>query len=165
MTKELNRIDVEELHQEVDQYKVNPEKCNIVRTMTAEWVGGTRSRIAHKNKVLHIGGPEDFRPMTVTLASFLACELDVIVTHATLRGIELEKLSIEGTGRFNNARYMGVSDHPQPGYETVEYTVRIKAKNATPEQVRDLVSLCETSSPVGDTLMRPVKVKLHTVIE
>jgi len=165
MTKELNRMDVEELQQEVDQYKENPEKCNIVRKMTAEWVGGTRARIASKDTVLHIGGDEDFGAMSVALASFLACELDVIATHATLRGIELEKLTLEGTGRFNNARYMGVASEPRPGYESVEYTVRIKAKNATPEQLRDLVSLCETASPVGDTLVRPVNVSLHTVIE
>ncbi len=165
LTDGLNRMDVAELREEVDQFKENPEKCNIVRTMTAEWLGGTRARIAGKNKVLHVGGPEDFGAMSVALASFLACELDVIATHATLRGIELEKLAVEGTGRFNNARYMGMAAGPRPGYESVDYTVRIKAKNATPEQLRDLVSLCETASPVGDTLVRPVKVSLHTVIE
>jgi uncharacterized OsmC-like protein len=165
MVEGINRMDMEELHRDVSMFKENPEKCNIVRTMTAEWDGGTRARIAGRNKVLHIGGPEDFGAMSVALASFLACELDVIVTHATLRGIELEKLAIEGTGRFNLARYMGVAGEPRPGYESVDYTVRIKAKNATPEEVRDLVGLCETASPVGDTLMRPVKVALHTVIE
>ncbi len=165
MVEGINRMDVEELHRDVSTYKESPEKCNIVRTMTAEWVGGTRARIAGRNKELHIGGPEDFGAMSVALASFLACELDVIVTHATLRGIELEKLTVEGTGRFNLARYMGVAGEPGPGYESVDYTVRIRAKNATRDQVRDLVSLCETASPVGDTLMRPVNVTLHTVVE
>lgn len=165
MTRELNGLDVEELRRDQDGYRENPEKCNIVRKMTAEWVGGTRARIASRSKELYIGGSEDFRPMNVTLASFLACELDVIVTNATLRGIKLESLSVEGTGHFNNARYKGIDNESGPGYDQVDYTVRIKASNATPEQLRELVDLCETASPVGDTLMRPVKVRLQTVVE
>lgn len=165
MTEGINRMDVPELRHEVELLKQEPEKCNIVRTLTAEWLGGTRARIAGRGRELLIGGPEDFGAMTVALASFLACELDVIVTHATLRGIELEKLTVEGTGRFNLSRYMGVADEPSPGYKSVDYTVRIKARNATPDQVLDLVKLCETASPVGETLARPVNVTLHTVIE
>ena len=165
MAEGINRMDVEELHHEVRMLKEKPEMCNVAPKLTAEWVGGTRARIAGRNQALHIGGPEDFSAMSVALASFLACELDVIVTHATLRGIELERLTVEGTGRFNLARYMGVADEPGPGYESVDHTVRIKAKNAAPDQVRDLVSLCETVSPVGDTLKRPVNVTLHTVVE
>lgn len=165
MAEGINRMDVEELHHEVSMLKEKPEMCNVAPKLTAEWVGGTRARVAGRNQALHIGGPEDFSAMSVALASSLACELDVIVTHATLRGIELERLMVEGTGRFNLARYMGVADEPGPGYESVDYTVRIKAKNATPDQVRDLVSLCETLSPVGDTLMRPGNVTLHTVVE
>ena len=65
--------------------------------------------------------------------------------------MELEKLSIEDAGDFNFARYVGgMSNGPSPGYSNVKYVGRIKSKNATDEQLRDLVKLYETSSPVGE---------------
>ena len=166
MRRDVNAVDVKELTDYVDELKENLEKCNIRRTLRADWVGGTRARVhSSSGKELFVGGDGDFGAMTVALASLLACEVDVLATHATLRGIELEKLSLEGTGDFNSARYMGVAQKPGPGYRQISYTVRIKAKNATKAQLRDLVKLCETASPVGDTLSRKVVQKLNVIIE
>lgn len=55
-----------------------------VRTpLTAEWAGGSRSRVFSRfGKQLFIGGDGEFGAMGVTLASFLARELDQIVNHA-----------------------------------------------------------------------------------
>lgn len=165
MTHPINAMDADALRNEVQDLKDHPEKCRIDRTLTAEWVGGTRARIAGRNKELHIGGAGDFGAMSVALASFLACEVDVIATHATLRGIELERLSIEGNGRFDLGRYMGAAPEPSSGFQKIGYTVRIKAKNATPEQLRELVKLCETHSPVGDSLARAVPLELKVEVE
>ena len=166
LQQDLNSVNVKELTDYIANKKANPEKCRVRRNLKAEWVGGTRARVySDSGKEMHIGGEGDFGAMTVTLASLLACELDVIATHATLRGIELEKLSIEGQGDFNQARYLGVAPDPRPGYTQIDYTVRIKAKNATRTQLEDLVKLCETASPVGDTLSRSVGLRLNTIIE
>ncbi len=166
LQQNLNSVNVKELTDYIAYKKANPEKCNVRRTLKAEWVGGTRARVySDSGKEMFIGGDDDFGAMTVTLASLLACELDVIATHATLRGIELEKLSIEGEGDFNQARYLGVAPEPRPGYTQVIYTVRVKAKNATKSQLEDLMKLCETASPVGDTLSRSVALKLNAIIE
>jgi uncharacterized OsmC-like protein len=162
----MNGVNEKELVDYVAEITKHPEKCQVKGSLTAEWVGGTRARVySHSGKQIFIGGEDDFGAMRVALASFLACELDVIATHATLRGIELERLSIEGTGEFNLAKYLGVASEPGPGYKSVEYTVRIKAKNATKEQLMDLVQLCETASPVGDSLARNVSLRLNAVIE
>jgi uncharacterized OsmC-like protein len=164
--QDINAVNVKELTEYVAERKANPEKCNVRRTLRAEWVGGTRARVySDSGKELFVGGEDDFGAMSVALASLLACEVDVIATHATLRGIELEELSMEGTGDFNNARYLGVAREPNPGYKQIDYTVRIRAKNATKDQLEDLVKLCETVSPVGDTLSRNVMLKLNVVIE
>lgn len=162
----LNALDVEELRKEVAELKANPEKCRIVRNVKAEWIGGTRARVhVGDQRQLFVGGEGDFGAMTVALGSLLACEVDVIATHATLRGIELEKLEIEGTGQFNYGRYMGAAEEPDPGYQQVEYVVRIKAKNASREQIQELVKLCETASPVGDTYARSVPMTFKSIIE
>ncbi|MDG6909151.1 MAG: OsmC family protein [Nitrososphaerota archaeon] len=166
LQQNLNAVNVKELTDYVADKKANPERCNVRRTLKAEWVGGTRARVySDSGKEIFVGGEGDFGAMSITLASLLACELDVIATHATLRGIELEKLSVEGEGGFNQARYLGIASEPRPGYTQVSYTVRIKAKNATKAQLEDLVKLCETASPVGDTLSRSVELKLNAIIE
>jgi hypothetical protein len=96
----------------------------------------------------------------------MGCEIDLIATQPSVRGIELESLSIEGTGDFNFTKYVGgMSNEPSPGYNNVKYFVRIKSKNATEEQLRDLVMLCETSSPVGDTFSRVVHLSMDVIIE
>ncbi len=89
----------------------------------------------------------------------------MIATHATLRGIEAERLSIEGNGTFDLGRYMGAAKEPPSGFQRVAYTVHIKAKNATAAQLKDLVKLCETHSPVGDSLARAVLLSLKVEVE
>jgi len=43
-------------------------------------------------------------------------------------GLELEKLEIEGTGEFNYGRYVVAAEEKDPGYQEVEYVVRIKSE-------------------------------------
>lgn len=165
MAHTVNQWDADALTQEVEDLHDHPEKCRIDRTLVAEWVGGTRSRVALGEKELYIGGPADFGALSATLACLLACEVDVLATHATLRGIELERLSIEGNGMFDIGRYMGASKEPASGFQRIRYTVRIKAKNASPQQLKELVKLCETHSPVGDSLARAVPLELKVEVE
>jgi uncharacterized OsmC-like protein len=164
--KMLNQMNVEEVARYAKVAIENPEKCSVTSKLEADWVGGTRARIRSGDKELFMGGDQDFGAMSVALASLLGCEIDLIATQATLRGIELDRLSIEGSGDFNLARYLGgTGSGPGPGYDNVKYTVKIRSKNATEEQMKELVKLCETSSPVGDTFSRSVRLSLNVVIE
>ena len=166
MGRTLNGLDAEELEKDVAMLKGDHEKRRSKARLTAEWVGGTRARVySRSGREIFIGGERDFGGMSAALASFLGCEIDVIATHATLRGIELEKVTIEANGEFDLSRYMRVGEEPGPGYENIDYTVRIKAKNATREQLAELVKLCETASPVGDTMTRHVPLHLHVSLE
>jgi TusA-related sulfurtransferase/uncharacterized OsmC-like protein len=162
----LNQLNIEELADNAREARENPENCSITRKLEADWVGGTRSRIHSGSKELFMGGDQDFGAMSLALASLLGCEIDLIAIQASLRGIELERLSIEGAGDFNLARYLGgMTSGPNPGYENIKYTVKIKSKNASEAQLRDLVKLCETSSPVGDTFSRAVHLSMSVVTE
>lgn len=107
MGRSLNGLDAEELEKDVALLKSDHEKCRAKARLTAEWVSGTRARVySRSGKELYIGGDRDFGGMSAALASFLGCEIDVIATHATLRGIELEKVTIEANGEFDQSRYM-----------------------------------------------------------
>ncbi|HYB76130.1 MAG TPA: OsmC family protein [Nitrososphaerales archaeon] len=163
---DLNGFDVDELSGESRDLAKHKEKCQVSRTLRAEWKGGARARVySPDGKELFVGGEGEFGAMSVALASLLACEIDVLATNATLRGIELETLTVEGTGEFNYARYMNAAKEPAPGYQGISYTVRIKSKKASKEQLAELTRLCETASPVGDTFSRRVPLKLDVIVE
>ncbi len=165
MTKMFNGMDIEELNNDINMLKQNPTYCQISQKMTGEWIGGIRSKITAGNKELFLNGDEEFSSMAATQASLVACEIGVIATHATLRGIELERIFFESEGQFNVARPYTVDNEPDPGFQNLNYTVKIKAKNATPEQLTQLLKLCETHSPVADSLERKVPIKLKFEIE
>jgi uncharacterized OsmC-like protein len=163
MTQTLNGLQVDQVRKDALEARESPEKCAVSRKLTAEWVGGTRARVFSGDKEIFVGGENDFGAMSVALASLLACEVDLLATVATERGLELENLSIEGTGDFNYAKYVSGGKGPEPGFRKIEYTLRIKSKNATKTQLQELAKLCETSSPVGDTFSRsvPISMKLQ----
>jgi len=161
----FNGMDVEELNDDIDMFKQNPTKCQIAQKITAEWMGGYRSKVSAGNKELLIGGDENFSPMAATHASLISCEITVIAMHATLRGIELERIYIESEGNFDISRLYTVDNEPNPGFQNFNYTVKIKAKNATPDQLTELVKLCETHSPVADTIESQVPINLKFEIE
>jgi uncharacterized OsmC-like protein len=165
MQETLNGLEVDQVRRDASEARENPEKCSVTRKLSAEWVGGTRARIYSGEKEIFIGGEGDFGAMTVALASLLACEIDVLATAATDRGIDIEKLSIEGSGDFNYAKYVAGGKGPDPGFQKVEYTLRIKSRNATRDQLGNLAKLCETSSPVGDTFTRSVPITMKLVVE
>jgi uncharacterized OsmC-like protein len=87
-----------------------------------------------------------------------ACDVDLIANRASLMGLEIDDLSVEARGHYNVQRYLGLASPAGPGYERVSYTVRLKARNATPEQLAELRQACADASPVGDTLQRNVPV-------
>ncbi len=162
--KVINGQDVEELLEYINLIRSDPSEAERNPTLDAYWTGESRSRIKYRDNVVHIGGEGELRPMQMLLASLAACDVDVIVTHAALLGLDIEELSIEAKGHFNVKRYLGFDEAPGPGYDDISYTVHIRAPGATPEQIAYLKEKCERASPVGDSLARaiPVKVKFET---
>jgi uncharacterized OsmC-like protein len=99
--------------------------------------------------------------MGILLRALAACDIEVVVTRATLLGIEIEDLTIEATGYFNVAGYLGVQAPSGAGYQRVSYMVRLKTKRgASPEQIADLRAALQ-ASPVGDTFERNVPVSFE----
>ncbi len=134
----------------------DPSKAVNKNTLVAHWVGGSRSRVELKDKVLHLGGPGEFDAMQMLLATLAACDVDLMAIHASLLGLKIESLSVEATGHFNAQRYLGLEDAPTSGYDAISYIVRVSIPSATPEQIAYLRERCERSSPVRDSLMQSI---------
>lgn len=157
----INGLNVTELLQYVNKCRSDPSIAERDPTLVAHWVGGDRSRIESEDIVTHIGGKGELNSMGMLLASLAACDVDVVVTHASLLGLKIENLSVEATGHFEVRSYLGLDDAPGSGYDRIAYTVRIRAPGATPEQIAYLKERCERSSPVGDSLARAIPLKLE----
>ena len=159
-TNQINGVDVEGLRRFRDQARQDLSCADRNPQLVATWVGADGSRVKLRDIELDVGVPGRMNPMQLLLASLAACDVDVIATHASLLGIELEKLSIEATGHFNVRSYLGIEGAPGSGYDQIAYTVRLRAPRATREQLSRLRAALERSSPVGDSLNRPVALRM-----
>jgi uncharacterized OsmC-like protein len=91
------------------------------------------------------------------LRALAACDVEVIVTRASLLGLRLDSLWIEVRGSFNVAPYLGLASADGAGYQRISFVVHINAPEATPEQIEELRNALGVS-PVGETLTRRVPV-------
>ena len=161
--RRLNGMEVDELREYIDSVTVDAAQADRDPTVTARWVGGTRAEVISSlgGPPVYMGGDDDPSAMGMLLRALAACDIEVIVTRATLLGIEIEDLAIEATGYFNVARYLGVQASVGAGYQRVSYIVRLKTRSgASQEQIADLRAALE-ASPVGDTFERNVPVSLE----
>jgi len=158
MTK-LNGVDLEEARAYVATVVEDPSKADRDPAVIARWVGGDRTEVSFASGVsgvLHVGGTGEPSAMKLVLAALTACDVDLVANRAALLGVEIEELSVAASGHFNVGRYFGLESPQGPGYQRIAYSVRLKARAATSEQLAELRRACERDSPVGDTLREGV---------
>jgi uncharacterized OsmC-like protein len=158
---EINGVNVTKMLQFKDLVMKDPTKADHNPSLVAHWVGGSRSRVELKDKVVHIGGHGEFNPMQMLLATLAACDVDLMAIHASFLGLKIESLSVEATGHFSVRSYLGLEDAPASAYDAISYVVRLSVPDATPEQIGYLRERCERSSPVRDSLARAIPLKLE----
>lgn len=157
----MNGMNVPELREYVSTVKADPAVAERNPTIVAQWDGGSRARLRFEDQTLRIGGEGEPSAMVLLLASLAACDVEVVATTATLLGLELDQLEVEAKGHFNVERLLGLEDGPDPGYDRIGYTIRVRAPDASDEQVEALKTMCERSSPVGDSLTRRIPLTLE----
>jgi uncharacterized OsmC-like protein len=160
---QLNGIDVKELRDYVASAERDPGVAERNPVVVARWVGGDQAEVvsAAGGPAVVFGGDNAPSAMNMLLRSMAACDVDLIANRAALLGVEIESLNVEARGHFNVRRYLGLETGQAPGYDRVSYTVRLRTKGATPEQIAELRRACEEASPVGDTLQRSVPLILE----
>ena len=160
-TTEINGVNVTKKLEFKALVMKDPSEADHHTALVAHWVGGSRSRVELKDKIVHLGGPGEFDPMQMLLATLAACDVDLMAIHASFLGLKIESLSVEAAGDFNAQSYMGLEGGPTSAYETISYIVRVSIPSATPEQIAYLRERCERSSPVRDSLLRSIPLKFE----
>jgi uncharacterized OsmC-like protein len=159
----VNGIDVDQLGAYIEAVAADPTSADRNPVVIARWVGGTRAEVTSTlgGPPVYMGGDDDPSAMGMLLRTLAACDVEVVANRAALLGIVIDDLTVEARGYFNVQRYLGLDADHGPGYQRVSYTVRLKARNATPEQLAQLREACAHGSPVGDTLERSVPVSFE----
>ena len=159
-SKRINGIDVDALRSYVDRVASDPSQADRDPVVLARWLGGTRAEVVSSlgGPPVYMGGDDDPSAMGMLLRTLAACDIEVVANRAALLGVEIDELSIEARGHFNVRRYLGLDAEQDSGYQEIAYTIRLRTRGASEEQLAEIRRACELGSPVGDTLARAVTV-------
>jgi uncharacterized OsmC-like protein len=170
----VNGIDVAALRHTVEAIENDPSLAAVGFDVTTRWTGQTRSettveayriggeRVARRHKIVAdepaelLGGDSAPNPQELLMAAFNACITVGYVAGAAVRGIKLETLEIKTRGQLDLRGFLGLSDHVAPGYEKLEYEVKIK-RDGSPRDFEEIHQNVIRTSPNYFNLSRPVR--------
>lgn len=169
----VNGLNVDDVKALIESVKADRGAGETKWKVTSEWRGRTHNRT--KVSSFHIGGEEiarDFaididepaelggankfaNPQEYLLAALNSCMMVGYVALCSLNGIRLDSLEIETTGEIDLRGFFGLSETVAPGYDSLDYTVRISG-DATPEQFAEIHEAVRRTSPNFHNIARPV---------
>lgn len=178
----VNGLDVDALHGVINEVKNDPAKGIVEFKVKTAWHGQTRSQTSVESYKL--GGNEIKRRFTISadeplellgentaanpqellMAALNACMSVGYVAGAAVQGITLSKLEIETIGQLDLRGFLGIDANVKPGYDSLQYVVRI-AGNGTPEQFREIHENVIKTSPNYFNVSRPVRLDAKLEVE
>lgn len=170
----VNGLDLTALGEVVEAIGQDPKKALVSFDVTTRWQGQTRSettvdgytiggeRVERSHKIVAdepfelLGSDGAPNPQELLMAAANACMTVGYVAGAALKGITLTELEIRMNGTLDLRGFLGLSDRVAPGYEAIDYEVRI-AGNGTPEQFEEIHQTVMKTSPNYFNLNRPIR--------
>jgi uncharacterized OsmC-like protein len=178
----VNGINVDDLFALIDGVKRDAAKGKTNRRVTTTWQGQTRSRAQVEgfgiggervprrfaidiDEPCELGGTNRFaNPQEHLLAALNACVMVGYVAQCAVRGITLQSLEIETDGEIDLRGFLGIDPAVPPGYENLNYIVRIKG-SGTKEEFTEIHEAVMATSPNFHNVARPVALKPTLVVE
>ncbi|ASA21236.1 OsmC family protein [Paenibacillus donghaensis] len=110
-----------------------------------------------------LGGTDTgMNPVEALLASLGACQSIVARIYAPKFGVKLNDFRVEVEGDIDLDGFFDKSD-VRPGYSDIRYTFHIQT-DSPKEKVEEFVQFLESKCPVGDTIAKPVNLKLESIV-
>ena len=178
----VNGLDVDALKATIREIAEDPAKGIVDFRVKSAWKGQTRSEATVES--YSIGGQVVKRPFKIAvdepfellgentapnpqemlMTALNACVMVGYVAGAAAKGITLEKLELETRGELDLRGFLGIDPNVRPGYESIQYTVRIKG-DGTPEQFRQIHETVCRTSPNYFNISRPIRLDVELVVE
>ena len=171
----VNGLDLKALGEVVEAIEADPGKALVAFDVTTRWTGQTRSettidgytiggeRVPRTHKIVAdepfelLGENSAANPQELLMAAFNACITVGYVAGASLRGITLDSLEIRTSGELDLRGFLGLSESVLPGYEEIDYEVRITG-DGSPEQFDEIHQTVLKTSPNYFNISRPIRV-------
>ena len=168
MSEELKKL----ITDAQDEFRAHPDKAHTSFHSSSALQEGFRSIARLRDHSVTIDEPATLggtdrgpNPVELVLAALGSCQEITYRAFATALGIPLDSVSVDLTGDIDFRGFFAVDPSVRPGYERVHGTVRLRSRDATPEQLTKLRDVVNAHCPVLDILANPVPVSLDVVIE
>lgn len=170
----VNGLDLQALGEVVEAIQNDASKAIVGFDVVTRWKGQTRSettvtgftlageRVERSHTITAdepyelLGADSAPNPQELLMAAFNACITVGYVAGAALRGITLDSLEIRTKGELDLRGFLGLSDNVAPGYQNVDYEVRIKG-NGSAEDFEEIHQTVMKTSPNYFNMSRPIK--------
>jgi uncharacterized OsmC-like protein len=178
----VNGIDVEDLKGLINRAKADPTAAITKWQVTSNWEGRTHiradvdsfsmgGRSSKRSFSIDIDEPPELlgadvhaNPQDHLLAALNACMMIDYVAQCAVRGITLTSLKIETCGEIDLRGFLGIDPAVRPGYENIDYTVRVRG-DGTPEQFAEVHEAVMATSPNFYNLTKPVTLRPTLIVE
>ena len=170
----VNGLDLQALGEVVEAIEKDSSKAKVSFDVITRWKGQTRSettvsgftlageRIDRSHTIVAdepyelLGADSAPNPQELLMAAFNACITVGYVAGASLKGIKLDSLEIRTKGELDLRGFLGLSDAVPPGYESVDYEVRING-DGSPEDFEEIHQNVMKTSPNYFNMSRPIR--------
>ena len=178
----INGIDVDDVQTLIGAVQDDPANGATHWKVTSSWMGGTHSRAqvdgfsiggqtVDRRFTIDIDEPHQLagtdafaNPQEHLLAAVNACMMVGYVALCSLHGITLHSLEIETRGDIDLRGFFALDDAVSPGYDSLEYTVRIKG-DASPEQFAEIHEAVQKTSPNFHNMAHAIGMKPKLIVE
>jgi uncharacterized OsmC-like protein len=118
-------------------------------------------RVVESDMSKGVGG-EDSAPSAgwMLRAALAACDTTLIAMRAAMLGIELTEAQVTIDSESNDFGILGIDDSVPAGPLSVRTRVRVSARDADPQTLRELVEWAIEHCPVCDAVKRAVPISL-----
>ncbi len=172
-----NGVDVDRLGELVRRLKEDPGAGIVKCEARSRWEGGLRTHtevsywwrdgarddrarahtIEADSPEALLGGDAGPTPIELVLAALGSSLAVGVAAQAAQRGVKLEALELNVQGDFDIRMLFGATERVHPGLQVVRVKMTAKA-DASDQVLAEIKEAAERSSPVCNTLTRPVKV-------
>lgn len=182
LKENLNGIDTDALKEVMGEVSKDPSVGIVKFQVQTSWQGQTRSETqidgyeiggqkVNRKFSITIDEPEELlgentsaNPQEYLMAALNACVMNTYVIASAMKGIRLEKVEIETEGELDLRGFLGIDKSVKPGYEELQYTVRIKG-DGTKEQFEEIHKSVMSTSPNYYNIANAIRLNSKLIVE
>jgi uncharacterized OsmC-like protein len=177
----INGVSIDKLSGIMDAVKTNSDIAKFNFRAKGKWISGAHTQTVVKDfygagqthtrkesfvlekdepSVL-LGTDAGANPGEYALAALNGCLTSALIYHAAAKGIQIDEIETTLDGDVDLLGFLGIDERVRNGYKKINVAFKIKAYNATDEQLNELVLLAQKRSPIFDNLSNPTPIEVN----